>query len=254
MHNVRSRKEAPASPASHAVPSGHRSSPTIFSVDRTPDYVTKKDLVAGRLREMILSGELAPGTKITQQLLIDRLTVSSSPVREAIRELESEGYLECPPHHGAYVATGSTQDLDEVYSLRSYVEAKLAARAAANMTREDLERIRSSAKAYALASRRGDAVSARRLNYQFHRTIWELARQPISLRIARSLYAKLPWETFTYESTKLQRSVPEHEAIIKAFERRNAASVEKAMAGHVLEQWERQRRDGSTENRRAAAQ
>lgn len=204
-------------------------------------FVTKKDLVADQLREMILSGELPPGTKITQQLLVDRLTVSSTPVREAIRELESEGYLECPPHRGAYVATGSKEDLDEVYSLRSYLEARLAASAVANMTREALAQIRSTAKEYALASRRGDTVAARRFNYQFHRTIWELARQPISLRIAQSLYAKLPWETFTYEPAKLQRSVPEHDEIIRAFGRHESHAAKKAMSVHVMQQWERQR-------------
>lgn len=202
--------------------------------------MTKKDLVAGRLREMILSGELPPGTKITQQLLIDQLPVSSTPVREAIRQLESEGYLECPPHLGARVATGLPEDLDEVYSLRSVIEARLAAHAARRVTPADVDRIRAIAKAYLTASRKGDAVGARRSNYQFHRTIWELADQPISLNIAQSLYAKLPWETFSYGPLKLHRSVPEHEAIIDAFERRDVAAARRAMGTHVVEQWKRQ--------------
>jgi DNA-binding GntR family transcriptional regulator len=218
----------------------------------TMTFLTKKDVVAGRLREMILSGELAPGTKITQQLMIDRLSVSSTPVREAIRQLESEGYLECPPHLGAFVRTGSPEDLDEVYFLRSIVEARLAGYAARRRTDAELRRIKETASAYVSACRRDDAVAARRSNYQLHRTIWETADQPIALGIAQGLYAKLPWDRFSYDSMKLHRSVPEHSAIIRAFEQRDAAGARRAMAKHVVEQWKRQ--GGRVENASARRQ
>ena len=95
-----------------------------------PDgYRTVADLAYARLRQRILSGELAPGSRIDQDAEADRLLASRMPVREALRRLESEGLVEIVRHRGALVRGLSVSDLEDLYVLRIALEGVAAASA-----------------------------------------------------------------------------------------------------------------------------
>jgi len=83
------------------------------------------DWVARTLREAILQGHLRPGEKIDQDLVADELDVSRTPIREALRVLESEGFVDIQPHRGAYVSTVTQQEIREIYELRALIEAEM---------------------------------------------------------------------------------------------------------------------------------
>ena len=84
--------------------------------------VTRRSLVVDALREAILSGELPPGTKITEMDLVTRLQVSRGPIREGIRDLIDEGLLSSQPYTGTYVTTVNETALAEAYGLRRVLE------------------------------------------------------------------------------------------------------------------------------------
>src|SRR5580692_324646 len=84
--------------------------------------VTRRSLVVDALREAILSGELPPGSKITEMDLVARLHVSRGPIREGIRELIDEGLLFSQPYTGTYVATMDEKAIGEAYGLRRVLE------------------------------------------------------------------------------------------------------------------------------------
>ena len=84
--------------------------------------VTRRSLVVDALREAILSGELPPGTKITEMDLVARLHVSRGPIREGIRELIDEGLLFSQPYTGTYVTTMDEKTIAEAYGLRRVLE------------------------------------------------------------------------------------------------------------------------------------
>ena len=73
----------------------------------TGDYVSKTDLVAALIRELVITGELAAGEQLRQRDLAQRFGVSQTPIREAMRRLESEGLLVCDTHRGFTVAAGA---------------------------------------------------------------------------------------------------------------------------------------------------
>ena len=90
-------------------------------------YRTKKDIVASQLREAIISGDLAPGSRLPLQDLAKRLKLSLTPIREALPLLEAEGFVTQVPHKGAVVTPLDTDEVLELYTIRSAIEG-LAAR------------------------------------------------------------------------------------------------------------------------------
>ncbi|MBM4467868.1 MAG: GntR family transcriptional regulator, partial [Chloroflexi bacterium] len=83
------------------------------------------DWVTASLREAVLNGYFEPGEKLDQDLIAEELRVSRTPVREALKRLESEGFIEVRPHHGAFIAEVSPQDIREVYEIRRLLEAEI---------------------------------------------------------------------------------------------------------------------------------
>jgi DNA-binding GntR family transcriptional regulator len=83
------------------------------------------DWVTASLREAILNGYFEPGEKLDQDRIAEELEVSRTPVREAVRRLESEGFIEVRPHYGAFITEVSRQDIREVYEIRRVLEAEV---------------------------------------------------------------------------------------------------------------------------------
>lgn len=140
-------------------------------------YKTKQDLVASLLREAIVSGRLQPGRRLRQDEVARQLGLSWTPVREAFRQLEVEGWLSIVQHRGANVAPLSLDDFEDIYLLRLAVEP-LAARLGAvrldeggisAMTRLDERMQRLDVQ------RAGDWVTYLELEREFHGTLYRAA-------------------------------------------------------------------------------
>ena len=96
----------------------------------TPGYVSKTDLVAALIRELVITGELGPGEQLRQRDLALRFHVSQTPVREAMRRLESEGLLVCDTHRGFTVVTPGAGRVEENFQIRAALESLGASLAA----------------------------------------------------------------------------------------------------------------------------
>ena len=198
-----------------------------------PAFLTKREYVAGRLREMIISGELPAGTRIGQHQVAEMLHVSPTPVREAIRQLTTEGYFESAPHMGARVADPlHGADLDEVYGLRATLEGLLAREAAARIAPGNLQHLRQLCADFAAAVDAGDRRAARLLNYQLHHVVWQAAEQPLTLGMVESLWAKFP-QVLGRVPERGVRSREEHASLMSALESRDGDAAEAAVRAHV---------------------
>jgi len=135
---------------------------------------TLADVALVELKEAIVSGEIPPGTPIRLQEYVDRLQMSSVPIREALRFLEQKGLIERSPHRGVYVSQMSAQDLDDTYQIRLELESKAVRLASEAMTNDDSARITELVERYAKASLAGDSV-ARDLHGDIHMSLYELS-------------------------------------------------------------------------------
>lgn len=186
-----------------------------------------------RLCEEIRSGALRPGARLTETEIAERLEISRTPVREAIRRLEAEGLVEHEPRTGAVVRRLDYPEIMELYEMRSVLEgtaARLAARAASPVELEELQSINDE-----MARAAGDAAALVRLNGQFHARLKDAARNRFLLRSSASVENTLlilgPSSMERPERAK--EAVGEHQAVLDALAARDGAAAEQAMRHHM---------------------
>jgi DNA-binding GntR family transcriptional regulator len=138
-----------------------------------------------RLREAIILGELPPGAPLRLEELAQRLGMSISPIREAVRQLEALGLAEHVPHHGAKVMGLEVEELRELFSIRLAVETMAVRRAAELFDAEDEAQARAHLAAYDEARHRADTRAAMREHTAFHFTVYEAARSVWLVRLIR---------------------------------------------------------------------
>ena len=135
-----------------------------FSVDMN-EYLPLRDVVFNPLRKAILKGELKPGERLMEIALEDRLGVSRTPVREAMRKLELEGLVVMIPRRGAQVANITEKDLNDVLEVRIALENLSIEKACARMTEEQLAQLWDAAE--------GNLVKLAEADVAFHEVIYQ---------------------------------------------------------------------------------
>lgn len=136
------------------------------------------------IRLAILNGQLPGGTRLVQSDLAAQLEVSTTPVREALRDLASEGLIRIDPHHGGVVAELDEEDLREVYQIRQRIEPFALEMAMPKITEEILQRCEELHEAMSAAPNSATWVQ---LNRDFHMTIYEASEQERLVTMVRSL-------------------------------------------------------------------
>ncbi len=186
-----------------------------------------------RVLAQIRSGELRPGDRLTETDLAQRLRISRTPVREAIRQLEADGLVVHVPRVGATVRSLDYSEVMELYEMRTVLEATaalMATRAASDIEISELEEINAD-----LAEAIGDAPRAYELNRMFHETLAKAAKNRFLIKSMGALQkALLILGTSTLaEQTRAQQAVGEHAAVLKALRARDGAAAEAAMRAHL---------------------
>jgi DNA-binding GntR family transcriptional regulator len=201
--------------------------------------VTTADSVHESIKNGILRGEYQSGAFVREEAIAKQLEVSRTPVREAIRRLVSEGWLEAIPNRGSRVVLWTEADVEEVFELRALLEPLLARCAARHVADQQLEELELLATAMeALAAR--DTPSARdeiaKLNRRFHDIITEAAERPRTEKILHGV-AQMPVVRRSfhhYTSTELQRSMSQHRELIRALALRDGEWAAAVMRAHIL--------------------
>jgi DNA-binding GntR family transcriptional regulator len=196
---------------------------------------TQVGKLAQQLAELVLSGEVAPGVKLDEQVLAQRFQVSRTPVREALRQLASTGLIELRPNRGAFVTTITPEQLEEMFVAMAELEATCARLAAMSMTpieRRGLQRLHEHMGELARRDLIQDFVDT---NERFHSQIYSgahnavLADAAIALRRRLSLYRRAQFRT----EGRLPRSHAEHDEVVKAVISGDPAGAHAAMLHHV---------------------
>jgi DNA-binding GntR family transcriptional regulator len=193
-------------------------------------YVSKSDMVTDVLRNLITDRQLSPGTPLRQRELAEQFDVSYTPVREALRRLESEGLVVSDVHRGATVARTEPEELEENYRILAALEALAGSLAVAKITDDDIADIEALGREVA-ACPPGDGRLAE-LNRQFHFRIYQCARSPMLLLLMRLLWRSFP--RGPQAGRPHQESVRQHDALVGALKRRDEQQVSAIIRDHVL--------------------
>lgn len=194
---------------------------------------TKMAVVAETLRSAILSGDLGPGERLTQEELAARFNVSMTPVREAIQQLVAEGILDQSPYKGVQVAEVTAQDATEIYLIRSSVEALAVKSGVPNLRISDVQHLRVLHTQIAELTEQGNIGQVRKLNYEFHFILYQAANMPRLYRIIQNLWAQSPWDTLYVIPNRARRVVEEHQRVVSAIDQGDAQAAAQAMQSHL---------------------
>jgi len=186
---------------------------------------------------MIMSGELSPGEQLVEEVLAERCGVSRTPVRDALRRLESELLVRRNETQRTFVADWSLGDVADVFELRAMLEAHAAKLAAERMDDSTLEELRAcnSALRKAVRANTPDVDMFLELNREFHALILKVAASPrLATLLATLIEQPVIWRTaHHYGADELARSSAEHDELLAAFARADSAWAESIMAGHI---------------------
>lgn len=185
-----------------------------------------------RLLEEIRNGALLPGARLREIELAERMGISRTPVREAIRQLESDGLVAHLPRQGATIRSLDHAEVVELYEMRAVLEgtaARLAARAASDIELAELAALNGELAAAPAGAQ------AREVNRVFHRTLIEAARNRFLIKAMSALQKTLLilGPTTLAEPDRAAGAVAEHAAVLDALLARDGAQAEVAMRAHV---------------------
>ncbi|MFO7765333.1 MAG: GntR family transcriptional regulator [Pelovirga sp.] len=191
-------------------------------------HQTLREKILETIRESILKGTLKPGEKVAEPELAERFGISRTPIREAFRQLESEGYLTVIPRKGAVVAALSERDVQEFYAIKSILEGYAASLAANNLKEKDLDRLEAVNKKLSALASEGDVRSFYRVHNEFHEIFLKAADNNKLYELIHQLGMKFNRLRMASLSVKgrMEISVEEHEKLLDAFRRKDGAAAE----------------------------
>ena len=198
-------------------------------------------VVQSELERMILSGELAPGAKLTEVALAARLGVSRGPLREAFRMLEEAGLVRTEKNRGVFVRDVALAEAVEIFDLRAAMDELVGRRLAEHITPVQLKEVRGLVDQMEHAVKAKDAHHYHLLNLRFHDRLVELAGNAKLTAIYRKLIKELSLfrRLNLADGWLLPVSVGEHRQIVKAIASGDAHAAGRAMFDHAMDSKER---------------
>ncbi|MFH8567957.1 GntR family transcriptional regulator [Streptomyces sp. NPDC017993] len=189
--------------------------------------------VCTAIRDDIVSGVLAPGSRLIEDILAARYGVSRVPVREALRTLQSEGFVTTRHHAGACVAEPTEQEAADLLDIRALLEPLGAARAATRRSPAHLKVLRGLVRLGRERARHGHPADLRQLDGWFHETLAQAAGSPSLTALLTQLRRKIEWMYVVELPARVAESWDEHGAVLDAVARGDAERARALMAAHI---------------------
>lgn len=190
-------------------------------------------VVCTAVRDDIVAGFFPPGSRLTEELLAQRYGVSRVPVREALRTLESEGFVRTRRHAGASVAEPTEQEAADLLELRGLLEPLGAARAARRRTEAHLKVLRGLVRLGQERAVQGQLSDLPSLSGWFHETLAQASGSPTLTALLTQLRHKIAWVYGDGSAGRAVEAWEEHAALVDAVARGDADRASRLAAVHV---------------------
>lgn len=202
------------------------------------EYLPLRDVVFNTLRQAILRGELKPGERLMEIQLANKLGVSRTPIREAIRKLELEGLVLMIPRRGAEVAEITEQNLRDVLEVREALEELSVKLACEHATQAQIEEMKQAAKVFEESLSGDDVTRIAEADVAFHDAINMATDNQKLIQILNNLREQMYRYRTEYlkEKDRHEQLIREHHEIVKALEERNEERVAKIVKQHLRNQ------------------
>ena len=191
-------------------------------------HLTLRESILETIRDAIISGALKPGEKVAEPELAERFGISRTPIREAFRQLESEGYLTVVPRKGAVVVAFSQRDVEEFYAIKSILEGYAARKACERLHAREIDKLQSINDKLRLLAEDGDVRHFFKVHDSFHELFVRAADNERLTEMILNLVGRFQRLRIASLSLpgRMEFSVQEHQKIIDAFRGGDAALAE----------------------------
>jgi DNA-binding GntR family transcriptional regulator len=181
----------------------------------------------------VLRGEISPDEHLTVGRIAQRLGMSPTPVREAIRTLQAEGLISQQAHHSFSVNGLSAKDVHDIFQLRASLESLVTKLAVPHLTNADLEKLEALRLAIEEAHARGEIPQANQLNRDWHLKLYSVADNRVLFDVIVYLWKKFMWEVDWIRSGHAPRSMFQHAELMTALRARDAEQAGRLMEAHI---------------------
>lgn len=199
-------------------------------VDFSAEAHCLRDVVYEGLRGAILDGHIRTGSRIVEKRFADQMNISRTPVREALKRLESEGFIEYVPNVGAVVRCVEEDDVAEMYEAKKVLERLMLKRIIDNVSDDDLEALRHCLSEFELQIRQRNASEIIRLYDEFQRTLRKLGSNKTICQLLTTLdqsYNRFK-KQIDFQLVDLQLLYFEAAGVVRAIESKDLGALEKA--------------------------
>lgn len=191
-------------------------------------HPTLREKILENIRDAIISGSITSGSRVSEPELAERFGISRTPIREAFRQLESEGYLKVIPRKGAVVSAYTQRDVEEFYAIKSILEGYAAKLACIKLGKKEIDRLQGINDRLAELSEQDDIKQFFKVHNDFHDLFIKAAdndklREMINLLVTR--FQRLRLMSLS-QPGRMAVSVQEHNKIIAAFREHDCDAAE----------------------------
>lgn len=191
-------------------------------------HPTLREKILENIRDAIISGSITSGSRVSEPELAERFGISRTPIREAFRQLESEGYLKVIPRKGAVVSAYTQRDVEEFYAIKSILEGYAAKLACSKLTTKEIDRLQAINERLVELCELGDIKQFFKVHSDFHDLFIKAAdndklREMINLLVTR--FQRLRLMSLS-QPGRMAVSVQEHNKIIAAFREHDCETAE----------------------------
>jgi DNA-binding GntR family transcriptional regulator len=201
-----------------------------------PERMPLGQYVFEKLKQAIIRGEIAPGDRLVENRIADTLSISRTPVREAIHKLEREGLLKKLPKGGFMAVSLSREDIRETFGIRSVLESYAARLAAVNHQPEEIKPLEEKITEFQSHLDRGALEELTRINTEFHNILYGLSKSPKLIKMINDLRDRI----YRYRKIILKisdtgkTSNEDHREMLLAIKNRDEDRVEKLVREHIF--------------------
>lgn len=204
-------------------------------------FTTRSETVAEKLREALLSGALRPGQRLVEQELAHRFGIGQTTLREALKDLENEGFVRKTPKRGTYITELTREDFRNILDVRMLLEAVAIERAAPRITAPALRQLAGTVKAMQAAARRLELAAFHKHDLAFHRLIWNFAGNDYLSatleRVAFGLFAFVLLQRQTDSGDGFLAAAEQHQQILSGLRSGDPSAAREAFIRATLQFW-----------------
>ncbi|HQE21818.1 MAG TPA: GntR family transcriptional regulator [Thermosynergistes sp.] len=199
------------------------------------DYKNAREAAFEKIKEAIIKGHFKPGEKLVEQTLAQEMGVSRTPVREAIRRLEAEGFVVSIPRKGVVVSRADKEEIVQLYSIRAELEGLAARWAIENADEDDIRKLDEAISRMEETAASGDLDGVVQSNALFHDAIAQASKSRILCTLLKTLQDNI--QRFRFRSLHLpgrpEAALAEHKEIVAAIKEKKTEEADRLLKEHL---------------------